>query len=165
MNWNNFGKVGTFPVDGQVYAQPLYVSGVAIGGAKYNVVYVATMHNSVFAFNADAPQSATPLWQVNLGPIVPSGLFNFTDILPEIGILGTPAIDADAAGDVRGRRYAARRRLSAIPCFNCTRCRWWTDMRCSADRCRLRLRCQGTAPAATTGPSLSMPFGNCKGRA
>jgi uncharacterized protein (TIGR03437 family) len=93
-NWSNFGKVGTYPVDGQVYAQPLYVSGVSIGGVNYNVVYVATMHNSVFAFNADAPQSATPLWQVNLGPIVPSGLFNFTDILPEIGILGTPAIDA-----------------------------------------------------------------------
>ena len=56
-NWKNFGKVGTFPVDGQVYAQPLYVSGVAIGGATYNVVYVATMHNSIFAFNADTPQS------------------------------------------------------------------------------------------------------------
>ena len=36
----------------------------------------------------------TPLWQVNLGPSVPIGLFNFTDILPEIGILGTPVIDA-----------------------------------------------------------------------
>jgi uncharacterized protein (TIGR03437 family) len=94
INWSNFGKVGTYPVDGQVFAQPLYVTGVAIGGATYNVVYVATMHNSVFAFNADAPQSPAPLWQVNLGPIVPSGLFNFTDILPEIGILGTPAIDA-----------------------------------------------------------------------
>ena len=49
-DWNTFGKVGTFPVDGQVYAQPLYVSGVAIGGVSYNVLYVATMHNSVFAF-------------------------------------------------------------------------------------------------------------------
>jgi len=94
LNWSNFGKVGTYPVDGQVYAQPLYVAGVAIGGTTYNVVYVATMHNSIFAFNADAPQSATPLWQVNLGATVPSGLYNFTDILPEIGILGTPAIDA-----------------------------------------------------------------------
>jgi len=94
INWKNFGKLGAYPVDGQVYAQPLYVTGVAIGGTTYNVVYVATMHNSIFAFNADAPQSVTPLWQVNLGPIVPSGLFNFTDILPEIGILGTPAIDA-----------------------------------------------------------------------
>lgn len=94
LDWSKFGKIGTFPVDGQVYAQPLYVSGVAIGGTTYNVVYVATMNNSVFAFNADAPQSDTPLWQVNLGPPVPSGLFNFTDILPQIGILGTPAIDA-----------------------------------------------------------------------
>jgi uncharacterized protein (TIGR03437 family) len=94
INWNNFGKAGVFPVDGQVYAQPLYVTGVAIGGATYNVVYVATMNNSIFAFNADAPQSPTPLWEVNLGTAVPAGIFNFTDILPEIGILGTPAIDA-----------------------------------------------------------------------
>jgi uncharacterized protein (TIGR03437 family) len=96
MNWSTFRKVGTYPVDGQVFTQPLYVSGVAIGGVKYNVVYVATMGNSVFAFNADNPQAATPLWHVNLGPTIPSGLFNFTDILPEIGILGTPAIDAQA---------------------------------------------------------------------
>ncbi len=96
MNWSTFGKVGTYPVDGQVFAQPLYVNGVVIGGVKRNLLYVATMGNSVFAFNADDPQSATPFWQVNLGPTVPSGLFNFTDILPEIGILGTPAIDANA---------------------------------------------------------------------
>jgi uncharacterized protein (TIGR03437 family) len=96
MNWSTFGKLGTFPVDGQVFAQPLYVTGVAIKGANYNVLYVATMNNSVFAFNADAPQSATPLWQVNFGSPIPIGLFNFTDILPQIGILGTPAIDANA---------------------------------------------------------------------
>jgi len=94
MSWSTFGKVGTYPVDGQVFTQPLVVTGVTIAGAKYNVLYVATMGNSVFAFNADAPQSATPLWQVNLGLTVPSGLFNFTDIVPEIGILGTPVIDA-----------------------------------------------------------------------
>ena len=96
MNWSTFGKVGAYPVDGQVFAQPLYVTGVAIGGANYNVLYVATMNNSVFAFNADAPQSAKPFWQVNFGPPIPIGLFNFTDILPQIGILGTPAIDANA---------------------------------------------------------------------
>jgi uncharacterized protein (TIGR03437 family) len=96
MDWSTFGKLGIYPVDGQVFTQPLYVTGVAIGGVKYNVLYVATMGNSVFAFNADDPQSAKPLWQVNLGPTVPSGLYDFTDILPEIGILGTPAIDATA---------------------------------------------------------------------
>lgn len=93
INWSNFGKLGTYAVDGQVYAQPLYVPGVTISGQKHNVVYVATMHNSVFAFDADAPQVTTPLWQVNLGPAVPTGLYNFTDIIPEIGILGTPAVE------------------------------------------------------------------------
>src|SRR6185436_1057199 len=47
VNSSTFGKVGTFPVDGQVYAQPLYVSGLAISeGQTRNVVFVATMHNS-----------------------------------------------------------------------------------------------------------------------
>jgi uncharacterized protein (TIGR03437 family) len=93
-NWKNFGKVGTYAVDGQVYAQPLYVPGVTIGGHAHNVVYVASMNNSVYAFDADAPQTPTPLWTVNLGEPVPSGLYNFNDILPQIGILGTPVIDA-----------------------------------------------------------------------
>lgn len=93
VNGNSFGKVGTFPVDGQIHAQPLYVPGVQISGATYNVVYVVTMHNSVYAINADTPQSTTPLWTVNLGPSILSTVFNFTDILPEVGILSTPAID------------------------------------------------------------------------
>src|SRR5262249_10322288 len=56
-------------------------------------VYVATMHNSVYAIDADSPQSTAPLWKVNLGPSILSALFNFNDILPEIGILSTPVID------------------------------------------------------------------------
>jgi len=94
VNTASFGKIGTFPVDGAIFAQPLYASGVQIPGlGTYNVVYVVTMHNSVYAINADAPQSTIPLWQVNLGPPVPSSVLNFTDILPEIGILSTPVID------------------------------------------------------------------------
>jgi uncharacterized protein (TIGR03437 family) len=90
----SFGKVGTFPVDGQIYAQALYVSGVQIAGAGVrNVVYVVTMHNSVYAIDADAVQSTAPLWTVNLGPSILSAVFNFTDILPEVGILSTPVID------------------------------------------------------------------------
>jgi uncharacterized protein (TIGR03437 family) len=88
-----FGKVGTFPVDGQIYAQPLYVSGVKVAAGARNVVYVATMHNSVYAIDADDPQSTVPLWTVNLGPTILSAVFNFTDILPEVGILSTPVID------------------------------------------------------------------------
>lgn len=91
----SFGKIGAFPVDGQIYTQPLYVSGLHLPGRKMpDVVYVATMHNSVYAFNADTPQSTAPLWQVNLGPSVPSSAIpNYSDIVPEIGILSTPVID------------------------------------------------------------------------
>jgi len=94
VNPNSFGKIGTFPVDGQIYAQPLYAAGIPITGkGTCNVVYVATMHNSVYAIDADAPQSTVALWQVNLGPSVPSSLLNFSDVLPETGILSTPVID------------------------------------------------------------------------
>ena len=94
VNSSAFGKIGTFPVDGQIYAQPLYVSGVNIAGQGVrNVVFVATMHDSVYAIDADAPQSTTPLWTVNLGASIPSAVFNFSDIVPEVGILSTPVAD------------------------------------------------------------------------
>src|ERR1035438_4065058 len=90
----SFGKIGYFPVDGEIYAQPLYASGVQITGqGPHNVVFVVTMHNSVYAIDADMPGSTTPLWTVNFGPSVPSWVLNFTDILPEVGILSTPVID------------------------------------------------------------------------
>jgi len=89
-----FGKIGAFPVDGQIYAQPLYVASVQIPGVGIrDVVYTVTMHNSVYAIDAAAPASIVPLWQVNLGPSVPSSVLQFTDILPEVGILSTPVVD------------------------------------------------------------------------
>ncbi|HLG97048.1 MAG TPA: IPT/TIG domain-containing protein [Bryobacteraceae bacterium] len=93
----SFGKIGSFPVDAQIYAQPLYAAGIQIPGKGLrNVVYVATMHNTVYALDGDAPQSVRPLWAVNLGPSVPSSAFDsYTDIVPEIGILSTPVIDLD----------------------------------------------------------------------
>jgi uncharacterized protein (TIGR03437 family) len=109
VNSTSFGKIGAFPVDGQIYAQPLYVTGVHIEGAGVrNVVYVATMHNSVYAIDADAPQSTVPLWTVNLGPPILSAVFNFTDILPEVGILSTPVIDSE-----RGVIYVVSATLQA----------------------------------------------------
>lgn len=94
----NFGKLGSFPTDGQVYGQPLYVSGVAIPGkGTHNVVYLGTEHNSVLAYDADALSSPDLLWQVNFGPSVPNTLFpDFHDLAPEIGILSTGAIDVQA---------------------------------------------------------------------
>ena len=65
-----FGKIGVFNVDGQIYGQPLYVQGAMVHGEVRNVVYVATMHNTVYALDADSPGSK-PLWSVNLGPSIP----------------------------------------------------------------------------------------------
>ena len=92
VNTSTFGKLYSLPVDGQIYAQPLYVPGVTIpGNGVHNVLYVATENNSVYAFDAD---SSTPevLWHDNFGAPVPSN----DDIYPQIGILSTPVIDIGA---------------------------------------------------------------------
>jgi hypothetical protein len=91
-----FGKLFSRPVDGYIYAQPLYAPGVSIPQAGvHNVVYVATEHNSVFAYDADDPAAQSPLWQVGLGDPVPSTDISpdYTDLTPEIGITSTPVID------------------------------------------------------------------------
>lgn len=91
-----FGKLFTLPVDGEVYAQPLYVPQLDLPqkGAR-NVVFVATMNNSVYAFDADNPDQSAPLWQRHFGPPVPAADVQCccTDISVQIGILSTPVID------------------------------------------------------------------------
>src|ERR1022692_1113602 len=96
VNASVFGKLGVFPVDGQVYSQPLVVTGLSIAGqGTHNVVFVTTMHNSVYAFDADAMSRISTLWQVNLGSSVPSLLLYGPDgdITNEVGILSTGVID------------------------------------------------------------------------
>jgi uncharacterized protein (TIGR03437 family) len=93
---SSFGKLASFPVDGQVYSQTLYVSGLSFPASGiHNVVFVSTMHNSVYAFDGDSFSPPRILWHVNLGPSVPSSLVydTYRDISPEIGILGTGVID------------------------------------------------------------------------
>src|SRR6202453_3065187 len=91
-----FGKLFSYSVDGQVYAQPLYVPKVNIGGTTHNVVYVETQNDSLYAFDADGLQS-TALWQVSfISPaegITPLNCFTFCGVYPVIGITGTPVID------------------------------------------------------------------------
>jgi hypothetical protein len=98
VNSTQFGKIFTLTVDGQVYAQPLYVHGVSIPGqGTHNVLYVATENDSIYAFDADG-LTTTPLWHVNFTnpPSIttfPSTAVNCTNIGSQVGITGTPVID------------------------------------------------------------------------
>jgi uncharacterized protein (TIGR03437 family) len=94
-----FGRLFTYAVDGEVYAQPLYLPGVVIPGQGiHNVVFVVTEHDSVYAFDADN-YLAAPLWHVSfLDPAAGVTAASAADlecasISPEIGITGTPVID------------------------------------------------------------------------
>jgi hypothetical protein len=93
-----FGKLATFPVDGQVYAQPLWVSSVEVPGkGVHDVAYVATEHDSLYAFDASG-LAAEPLWSVSfIAPpdVVPisSDDTGCEDLVPEVGITSTPVID------------------------------------------------------------------------
>jgi len=96
VNASQFGKLASVPLDGFVAAQPLYLPGVTMSdGSVHNVVYVATMHNSVFALDA---QSGSVLWSRSL---LPSGASTVPIAVAgcpatgftELGVLGTPVID------------------------------------------------------------------------
>jgi hypothetical protein len=97
VNQTKFGKLGEFVVDGKVDAQPLYLSGVTISGQKRNVLYIATEHGSVLAFDADSisGNTGTPLWKITtqLAGEVPSDDHGCGQVTPEIGITSTPVID------------------------------------------------------------------------
>jgi hypothetical protein len=101
VNSKTFGKLFSYGADGYVYAQPLYIAGLTIAGGKHNVLFVATQHDSVFAFDAD---QNLQLWQASLidtahgaaagATTVPSSDLGTNDIVPEVGITATPVIDS-----------------------------------------------------------------------
>jgi hypothetical protein len=101
VNRNQFGKLFSYPVDGYVFAQPLYVEGVNISGAVHNVVYVATESDSVFAFDADNNGTGGgQLWKTpftdpaNDVTTIPQGeVEKGGDIPVQVGITATPVID------------------------------------------------------------------------
>jgi len=130
VNTAGFGKLWTLYADGQIVAQPLYVSGLKIDTSgnppaplvqgTFNAVVIATMHNTVYLYDADSekpgPQGRTvPLWATWLGEPRKGGkdidMWSTND--PEWGILGTPVVSADKStlyvvawhGDAPGLRY------------------------------------------------------------
>jgi hypothetical protein len=97
---SQFGKLLSYPLDGMAFASPLYVANVNIPGQGFhNVVYVATEHDSVYAFDADGVNT-NPLWKVSfinesaaITTVPPNDTGECCDIPLEIGITGTPVID------------------------------------------------------------------------
>ncbi len=111
VNVRQFGYLFTLPVDDQVYAQPLTVGHVSIGGGVHNVVYVATVNNTLYAFDGD---DGSLYWQKNFtaaGMRAPrssdmTGACGgaYQDFSGNIGIVGTPVIDS-----ARGTMYFVSR--------------------------------------------------------
>jgi hypothetical protein len=127
----SFGKIFTRAVDDQIYAQPLVMLNLNMGEAgTKNVVYVATVNNSVYAFDADSTNANTPFWQVNLTPAGSRPPKNtdmlgdcagpYADFSGNIGIVGTPVIDSLTntlylvARSVDTTSYAFRQYLHAL---------------------------------------------------
>ena len=95
VNTAHFGMLFKRVLDDQVYGQPLLVTNVKIGGGTHDVVYLTTVNNSVYAFDANDPSASTPIWHVNFGtpPNLYSAIFGCFDMNGKIGIVGTPVID------------------------------------------------------------------------
>jgi len=95
VNSSSFGKLATYAVDGQVYPQPLVLPNLTINGGAHNVLYVATEHDSVYAFDADGGGT---LWSKSLlGPgMSPVSSSDTQGVSPEIGVLATPVIDRNS---------------------------------------------------------------------
>src|SRR5579863_1702946 len=99
-----FGKLFSCAVDGAVYTETLWLPAVNVNGAVHNVIFLATQHDSLYAFDADA-NPCQQLWHVNLldaahggtageTPVLWSDVGSgYKDIYPEIGVTGTPVID------------------------------------------------------------------------
>jgi len=96
VNTSTFGKLASYSVDGNVLGQPLYVAGVNIPNkGVHNVVYVATTHDSVYAFDADG-KTSTPLWKrsfINTSAGITTYPPVDTCCVSEVGIAGTMVID------------------------------------------------------------------------
>ena len=97
VNKTQFGMLFKRSLDDQLYTQPLVVTGVFVGGGTRDLVYVTTVNNSVYAFDANDSEASLPVWHVNFGTPanVHSTNFGCLDINGQMGIIGTPVIDKE----------------------------------------------------------------------
>ncbi|CAN5918916.1 hypothetical protein BH11GEM1_BH11GEM1_17140 [soil metagenome] len=97
VNKAHFGMLFKRVLDDQLYTQPLVVTQVPVGAGTRDVVYVTTVNNSVYAFDANDAAATTPIWHVNFG--LPANLhsapFGCLDMNGQMGIVGTPVIDKE----------------------------------------------------------------------
>ncbi len=126
VNQKQFGKLGAFKVDGAVYAQPLFIPAVEIPEkGKHDVLFVATEHDSVYAFDATRPNDP-PLWQVSFLDKARGSMPVSEDdaqcpfIRPEVGITSTPVIDVQDRHTLRARTLedsprGRKRRIFSAP--------------------------------------------------
>ena len=126
VNKRQFGLLFKHKVDDQLYTQPLIVTGVTVGGGTHDIVYVTTVNNSVYAFDANDPAALDPVWHVNFG--MPADMhstdFGCLDINGQMGIIGTPVIDKikgilyvvalTRAGELNSPRSVFTQRIHAL---------------------------------------------------
>jgi hypothetical protein len=126
VNKASFGMLFKRVLDDQLYTQPLIVTGVDVDGGTRDLVYVTTVNNSVYAFDANDADASRPVWHVNFGTPanVDSTDFGCLDINGQMGIIGTPVIDKargvlyvvalTRAGPVTGPRTGFIQKLHAL---------------------------------------------------
>ena len=115
VNSTGFGKLRFLSTDGKVDAQPLYLSGLSVGGTAHNVVFVATENDTVYAFDSD---SGSMLWQKSLLSTgeTPSDDRGCGQVTPTIGITATPVIDRSAGA--HGVIYVVSMSLGAAQTYH-----------------------------------------------
>ncbi len=103
VNAKQFGKLFSLAVDDQVYAQPLVVGGLSISGANHNVVFIATVSNTLYAFDGDTGDlywtknyTVSGMRTPQAGDMSSSWCTPYNNITFNIGIVGTPVIDSVA---------------------------------------------------------------------
>jgi hypothetical protein len=178
VNSTTFGKLFSYPVDGYIYAQPLYVPVLTMGagtpqaGTTHNVIFIATEHDSVYAFDADSNlvANANPLWHITLldaahgaasgATTVPSGDVATYDIMPEIGITGTPVIDlATSTLYVVGKTKESGTYVQRLHALDIT-----TGLENLAGRRRSPLPSPAMATAVRVAPCTGIPSGRTNAR-